>query len=82
MRKVFLKSFFILFFAVLSAGFLPGKTFAGEEPSSTQVEYKGEDYIYVKIAINGVDYVFVFDKYMRLVDVYPDGCGGGGNGGH
>lgn len=81
MRKVFLKVLFVLTLGVFSFGSFGSNAYCEEKVVSLQ-ESSGEEYTYVKVELNGVSFIFVFDSEGRLADVYPDGCGGPGHGGH
>ncbi|MBS1493970.1 MAG: hypothetical protein JST55_10685 [Bacteroidetes bacterium] len=79
MRKVFLKGFLIICFLI---GFLApiSVNAIAAEPVSIEVT-SGEEYTYEKIWIDGVLFIFVFDEAGKLIDTYPESCGGhhGGN---
>ncbi len=79
MRKVFLK--FVLLLCLICGIFcttaVPSKA---EEPEKLEVIY-GEHYIYIKFLIDEKVIVFVYTYEYKLINIYPDGCGGpyGGN---
>ncbi len=52
-----------------------------DEPASAVEVTSGDDYIYQKVVICDIVYIFVWTQDGKLIDIYPDGCGGP-HGGH
>lgn len=80
MRKVFLKFFLLICFTLSIISSVPLKVNADEPASAVEVT-SGDDYIYQKVVICDIVYIFVWTQDGKLIDIYPDGCGGP-HGGH
>lgn len=76
MRKVLL-TFLLALSLSFGTIFILGTTngFSKEDP---QINIEDPKYTYIRVMIEGKPWIIVLDKECRIIDTFPDECGGGG----